>query len=304
MKEDFAPIISVVIVNYNTRELLLNCLHSLQRSTEELQIIVVDNASQDGSAEAIRSMFPEIELLALSENRGFCAGNNMGIARACGTYVLILNPDTEIEAGTLSCMANFMDRHPEYDGCTGHLHYPNISGEEIGTQLTCSRIPTFPFLLLQCSALGSLFPRKRKQVWQDYNYGGWLRETDADVEVVPGSCFMMRRGRFQYDERFFLYLSEESYFAQRLKEGCGWRLRYLSAARVLHHESSSTRSRFAQRIFFVTVLHTSDCISGDSPGRFGGFARCPCASRWSCARAVKGPPARNAPRTISASLCR
>ena len=247
MRGERAPRVSVVIVNYNTRELLLSCLRSLKRSTEDLQIVVVDNASQDGSPEAVRTAFPEVQLLALPENRGFCRGNNIGIERSCGKYVLILNPDTEVETSALTLMADFMDHNPEYDGCTGQLHHPKFSG---GTQLTCSRIPTFRFLLLQSSALGSWLRGRRRKLWQDYNYGGWSRESDADVEVVPGSCFMMRRGTFRYDERFFLYFGEESFFAQRLKAGRGWRLRYLSTARVLHHESSSTRSRFARRIFF------------------------------------------------------
>ncbi|MCY3934589.1 MAG: glycosyltransferase family 2 protein [Chloroflexi bacterium] len=128
MKGERAPRVSVVIVNYNTRELLLSCLRSLKRSTEDLQIVVVDNASQDGSPEAVRTAFPEVQLLALPENQGFCRGNNIGIERSCGKYVLILNPDTEIESSTLTLMADFMDHNPEYDGCTGQLHHPKFSG--------------------------------------------------------------------------------------------------------------------------------------------------------------------------------
>ena len=224
---------------------MLACLRALSRSPEDLQIIVVDNASKDGSAEAVRSEFPHVELLAMPENRWYCGGNNLGLARAKGKYVMLLNPDTEIEADSLAHMVDFMERNPEYDGCTGQLYSPN--GE---IQQTGSRVPTYPYLLLQYSVLGHLLPGSRKKLWQKHSYEEWNRETDHDIAVMPGSYYLMRCDTLQWDERFLLYFVEDSFSARRARAGSGWRFRYLSAARILHHESSSTRNRFAQRIFF------------------------------------------------------
>ena len=245
MSEEQKPKLSVVIVNYNTREDVLACLSFLSRSPEDLQIIVVDNASRDGSAEAIRSEFPQVELLAMPENRWYCGGNNLGLARAQGKYVMLLNPDTEIEADSLTYMIDFMERNPEYDGCTGQMYYPDAVIQQTG-----SRISTFPYLLLQYSVLGILFPGLQKKLWRKQSYEGWKRETDRDIEVMPGSCYLIRRGAFQYDERYLLYFGEDSFSAGRAGTGSGLRYRFLSAARILHHESSSTRNRFSQRIFF------------------------------------------------------
>ena len=239
------PKLTVVIVNYNTRDLVLACLRSLSLSSEDPQIIVVDNASDDGSAEAVRSEFPHVELLAMPENRWYCGGNNLGLVRAEGKYVMLLNPDTEIEADSLTYMVDFMEWNPEYDGCTGQLHFPD------GTiQQTCSGIPNYPYLLLQYSVLRYLFPNLQKNFWQKHSYAGWERETDRDIEVMPGSCYLVRRGIFQYDERYLLYFGEDTFSTVHARAGSTLRFHFLSKARILHHESSSTRNRSSQRIFF------------------------------------------------------
>lgn len=248
MSEEQTPKLSVVIVNYNTREDVLACLRALSRSPEDLQIIVVDNASHDGSAEAVRSEFPHVELLAMPENRWYCGGNNLGLARAKGKYVMLLNPDTEIEVDSLTHMVDFMERNLEYDGCTGQLYYPN--GE---IQQTGSRVPTYPYLLLQYSVLGHLLTGLRKKHWHTHYYREWKRETDRDIAVMPGSCYLVRRGVFRFDERSLLYFGEDSFSASGARSGTGLRFRYLSEARILHHEGGSTRNRFAQRIFFCDL---------------------------------------------------
>ena len=245
MSEDRAPRLSIVIVNYNTREDLRACLRALTRASETPQIIVVDNASQDGSAAAVRSEFPAVELLAFPENRWYCGGNNLGLARARGKYAMLLNPDTEIEVDALTRLVDFMEQQPDYDGCTGQMYYPDGAIQQTG-----SRIPTFSYLLLQYSALGRLLSGARMKLWQRHSYGDWERETDRDIAVMPGSCFLMRREALRLDERYLLYFWEDAHSAARRKAGRALRFRYLSAARIMHHESSSTRNRLAQRIFF------------------------------------------------------
>ncbi len=88
------------------------------------------------------------------------------------------------------------------------------------------------------------------KLWQRHSYADWERKTDRDIAVMPGSCFLMRRGALRLDERYLLYFWEDSHSAARRKAGRALRFRYLSAARIMHHESSSTRNRLAQRIFF------------------------------------------------------
>ncbi|MEM6530296.1 MAG: glycosyltransferase family 2 protein, partial [Chloroflexota bacterium] len=136
--------LSVVIVNYNTRDLLRDCLQSLKNSTIAPEVIVVDNASSDGSPAMVADEFPGVRLLAQSENTWFCGGNNIGICVATGKYVLLLNPDTAAAPDALEKLVAYLDAHPETAGVTAQLHYP---GGEI--QRTCSRIPTFAYLLAQ-----------------------------------------------------------------------------------------------------------------------------------------------------------
>ena len=245
MSEASAPRLSIVIVNYQTREDLLACLRAFRQSSEPAQVIVVDNASADGSAAAVRAEFPEVELLALPENHWYCAGNNLGLARARGQFALLLNPDTEVAADALRRMVDFLAANPQYDGCTAQLRYPDGV-----IQRTGSRRPTFAYLCWQYSALGWLWPGRRRARWRHHSYGEWPRESDRDIAVMPGSCYLMRRGELRLDERYLLYFWEDAHAAARQRAGRPLRIRYLSAARVLHHESRSTRNRRAQRVFF------------------------------------------------------
>ena len=113
--------ISVVIANWNTRELLRKCISSIYEKTKKVryQIIVVDNGSQDNSKEMLREEFPDVRIIANKENRGFSRANNQGIRKSTGRYVLLLNSDTEFNNDVLSIMVNFLDRHPNIgaSGC-------------------------------------------------------------------------------------------------------------------------------------------------------------------------------------------
>ena len=212
---------------------------------------MVDNGSRDGSAEAVRAQFPQVELLALPENRWYCAANNLGLAKARGTYALLLNPDTQIEVDAAHILTEFMERHPQYHGCTGQLYGP--SGD---IQRTGSRLPNYPTLLLLYSALGWVLPWWRRALLRHYQYADWDRNSDRDIEVMPGSCFLARRENLRLDERFWLYFPEDAYAARRER---GRRFRYVSAARIQHRAQGSTRNRRAQRVFFrdlATYLRT------------------------------------------------
>ncbi len=239
------PDLSVIIVNYNTCDLLRNCLLSLRECGGlALEIIVVDNASTDGSAAMVRDDFPEARLLAQTMNTWYCGGNNIGLRAARADYALLLNPDTEVAPDALALMLRFLREHPDYVGVTGQLRYPAGS-----LQLTCARVPTFQNLLLNYSLLGYLLPALKRSLQAHTLYADWDRESDRDVAAIPGACTMMRREDSLLDDDLLLYFPEETLARRHQKP-----MRFLAAARVLHHEKSATRGWFATRIFFRDLL--------------------------------------------------
>lgn len=232
--------LSVVIVNYNTCALLRACLVSLQAATPLPQIIVVDNASSDGSAAMVRAEFPAVRLLAQTENTWFCGGNNIGIQAAQGEFVLLLNPDTVVAPDALAKMTTFLAAHPDYAGVTARLVYPD------GTvQKTCSRIPTFAYLLLNHTPLGMICSGWKSRLNAHHWYGAWQRDVDFDVEVVPGSCTLMRRGEIRLNAALRLYFPEDD-LARRVRRP----FRFLANAHIEHYEKAATRNWRAVQIYF------------------------------------------------------
>lgn len=223
--------LSIVIVSYNTHADLRTCLIALEACTPRPEIIVVDNASIDGSGDMVRLEFPGVQLLALSENRWFSGGNNAGIRAARGDYVLLLNPDTIPNSAALNAMVSFLDEHPDYDGVTCRLRYPDGR-----IQRTCSQRSTFAYLV-RAHILGTGV--------SNHWYNGWQRDTDRDVSVVPGSCLMTRREGFRLDERFKLYFVEDD---------LPGRYRFLAGVSIVHREKSSTRNWQATRVYFADML--------------------------------------------------
>jgi len=239
------PDLSVVIVSYNTRELLRSCLLSLRASQGlALDIIVVDNASHDGSVAMLQRDFPDVRALPQRQNTWYCGGNNIGIRAAEAELVLLLNPDTEVAPDALARMVQFLRRQPDYAGATAQLRYPDGS-----IQPTCARIPSYAYLLLNYSILGTLFRAARQRQRDTVLYAGWPRESDRDVEVLPGACTLMRQRDIRLDEDLRLYFPEEA-LAQKTRG----RFRYLSAARITHHEKSSTGDWRARQNFFRDML--------------------------------------------------
>jgi hypothetical protein len=232
--------LSVVIVNYNTCALLRACLASLQHATLFPEIIVVDNASSDGSADMVRAEFPDVTLLAQTQNRWFCGGNNMGIQAAQHEFILLLNPDTVVAPDALEKMTAFLATQPEYAGVTARLVYPD------GTvQKTCSRIPTFAYLLLNHTVVGMMFSGWKKRLNAHQWYSDWQRDSDFDVEVVPGSCTLMRRNEIWLNDRLWLYFPEDD-IARRVQRP----FRFLADAHIEHYEKAATRNWRATEIYF------------------------------------------------------
>ncbi|MCL4248521.1 MAG: glycosyltransferase family 2 protein [Anaerolineae bacterium] len=237
--------LSVVVVNYNTREDLRACLHALRGSSLQPEIIVVDNASSDDSAAMVRSEFGEVKLIAPGRNTWYCGGNNLGVAAAEKDYVLLLNPDTVVQPDALAVMLTFLEMHSDYAGVTMQLRYPDGA-----IQRTCSRRLTLEYLLLTHTVLGWLLPGARRTAEAAHWYAGWERDRDYDVETMPGSCTLMRRNDLEYDEDLLLYFPEDD-LARRFT---GRKFRFLASTYITHREKSATRSWHAIEIYYRDLM--------------------------------------------------
>ncbi len=234
--------LSIVIVNWNVRELLRRCLRAVARSSSteppkrlSMQVIVVDNASSDGSVAMLRSEFPEVNLIANEENRGFTKGNNQGVALSAGRYVLLLNPDTEVLDDALGEMVAYMDDHPGV-GALG----PQLIYADGRVQSSRRRFPGMDTAFLESTFWQQSFPHSR--VLSRYYVLDRADDEIQEVDWLVGACLLLRRKALDevgpLDERFFMY-SEEMDWCYRAKRQ-GWKVVYLPTARVIHHEGKSS----------------------------------------------------------------
>ena len=219
--------LSVLIVNWNTRDLLRACLHSLRAhpATEGMETIVVDNASADGSERMVSAEFPDVDLVASPVNTGYARGNNLAFARAKGDRLLTLNPDTEVFAGTLDAALDALDRHPEAGAVAARLVGPD--GE---TQRSVRGFPTASNLFGDAYRLPNF----------DY-------EAEGPAPQPMGTFLLFRREaleavgdpRSPFDEGFPIFFNEVD-LLKRLRDA-GWSTVYTPAAKLLHHGGESTK---------------------------------------------------------------
>ena len=210
MKSD----ISIIIVSYNTRSLLVACLRSIAatRGNLRLEVIVVDNASGDGSASAMGE-FAFAHVIANASNVGFGAANNQGVAASTGRYVLLLNSDTEIRGNCLEGMLSFADTHPAVAAFGCRVLYPD------GTlQRSCMLFRSLTNLTLFATGLSKIFPRSRFYGRELMSW--WTFNEARIVEVIVGCFMLIRRSAIDeigmFDERFFMY-AEEVDWCKRLQ---------------------------------------------------------------------------------------
>ena len=231
--------LSVIIVNYNVRQFLENALQSVQRALAGIQaeVFVVDNASDDGSADMVRRNFPGVILLENTANVGFARANNLALRRATGNYLLLLNPDTVVQEDTFRAMLGFFESHPDAGlaGCT-------ILNPDGTLQLPCRRsFPTPWVAFTKISGLSALFPRSR--IFGKYNLTYLDPDKTYPVDAVSGSFMMLRREVFEtvggLDEAFFMY-GEDLDWCYRIK-GSGYKVYYVAATKIVHFKGQSTR---------------------------------------------------------------
>src|SRR3989442_4548563 len=231
-------VISIVIVSLNTAPELVACFESLARCAAALphEIIVLDNGSSDGSVEALQKRFPAVQVIANRENLGFSKANNPALPLARGEYVLFLNPDSEMQPGTLERMLAELAGFPER-AAVG----PRVRKQHQFISPNCARrLPTLWTELSNLLWLDRVFPRSRLLAWQ--HYAPWAGTTDRDVECLLGAAMLCRTDQVRalggFDESVPLYLDDMD-LCKRLGE-LG-RLRCLSGATVLHHYSVNAR---------------------------------------------------------------
>ena len=199
--------LSVILLNWNTRDLLRESLQSLLDQPPGLstQIIVADNASEDGSREMVRDLFPNVTLLTNPGNIGFGAGNNAALPLARGRYVLFLNSDTKVTACALQTLVTYADAHPDI-GILG----PKLLNADGSLQYSCRQYPNLATGFFRNTPLGRLFPRNRFA--SDYLMQRWDHATPRDVDWVSGAALMMRRTLLDqigaFDEDFYMYCED------------------------------------------------------------------------------------------------
>lgn len=224
--------LSVIIVNWNTKNLLCQCLDSLNQVVKkiEMEIFVVDNGSMDGSGETIRKRFPVVKLIENQTNVGFAKANNQALRLAKGKYALLLNPDTQIKRGAIEEMISFMSAHPEVGGVGGQLL--NSDGSK---QNSIANFPSLATELLNKSLLRWLFPEKFPG--KEKSYLGPI-----EVDSVIGACMMVRREAMEQvgllDEDYFLFL-EETDWCYRMKKA-SLKIYHIPQAEIFHFQGRST----------------------------------------------------------------
>lgn len=245
--------LTVVIVSYNVKDYVTQCLLSLRRSVADadVEVCVVDNHSHDGTVDYLRSRFPEVNLIASNHNLGFARANNMAIRQTESEYVLLLNPDTIVGERTISQCLDFMEKHP----AAGAVGVRMLKADGSDAQESRRGLPTPAVAFYKMSGLCSRFPRSRRFGRYYMGYLSW--DEAARIEVVSGAFCLLRREALEavglLDEDFFMY-GEDIDLSYRLLKG-GYENWYMPE-RILHYKGESTqKSSFRYvHVFYDAML--------------------------------------------------
>jgi len=231
--------ISIVIVNYNVKYFLEQCLHSVRKASHDIsfEVFVVDNNSVDGSCAMIREKFPEVHLIENNENLGFSKANNQAMRLSSGRYILLLNPDTVIEEDTLTKCLDHMEKNPD----TGALGVRMIDGKGNFLPESKRSFPTPRIAFYKVFGFSRIFPKSR--VFSRYHLGYLDEKKMNDVEVLPGAFMLLRKTALDkvglLDEDFFMY-GEDIDISYRLMRA-GFRNVYFPETTIIHYKGESTR---------------------------------------------------------------
>lgn len=232
--------LSVIIVSFNVRDFLYQTLHSIQRSLRGIpaEIIVVDNASWDGSVTMLQKDFPSVTLIANKSNLGFAKANNLAIEKSRGKYLVFINPDTIVQEDTFKTLLDFYTNHPEAGmiGC-------KILNPDGSLQLACRRsIPTPWVGFTKLVGLSKLFPNSK--IFGKYNLTYLNPNQITEVEAISGSFMMTQRSVIDqveyFDERFFMF-GEDLDMCHRIRIA-GWKIYYVPTTQIIHYKGTSSKT--------------------------------------------------------------
>lgn len=245
--------LSIVILNYRTRGLLRQCLKGLVKTSSKYkrEIIVVDNASHDGTADMIAREFPGVRCIESSTNCGYGPGNNIGIRAAKGRYIAIMNPDIVVLDDSHDRLIEYLDAHADVGIVAPQLKNPNGS-----IQFSCYRFPSPMIPIYRRTPLGKLSAGKRAVA--SYLMSDWDHAEEREVDWVLGGCFMMQRNMIDqiglFDERFFLYFDDTDICRRAWEHG--WKVVYFPSASFVHlHRRESAGALFKSLMNKVTRIH-------------------------------------------------
>lgn len=230
--------LSIIIVSYNTKELLADCLTSVNTAIKDIkaEVFVVDNNSRDGTALMVKEKFQEVTLIANSQNLGFSKANNQAIKKARGKYVLILNPDTRVLPDTFTKMIKFMDKNPQAGIATPRVELPNGN-----LDVDCRRhFPTPWRSFCHFSGLSKIF--KGSKLFDQYNYGYLSDQNEHEVDACVGAFMIIPKKAIQkvgmLDEDFFFY-GEDLDWCWRFREA-GYKIIYTPLTKIIHYKGASS----------------------------------------------------------------
>lgn len=246
-------LLSVIIVNYNVKYYLGQCLHSLTKALEgiESEVLVVDNHSDDGSVEYLKPIFPNVRFVHCSHNMGFSRANNIGIRQSSGEYVLMVNPDTIIGEDVIGDALNFMRTHVE----AGGVGVKMLKADGNNAMESRRGLPTPMTAFYKMSGLCARFPEHHKLAHYYMSYLSW--DEPHRIEVISGAFFMIRRKAYNevggLDEDYFMY-GEDIDLSCRLL-GNGWQNWYLPLC-ILHYKGESTQKTSFRyvHVFYESML--------------------------------------------------
>lgn len=232
------PELSIIVVNWNTRDLTLACLRSLFDQTREtaFEVLLVDNGSHDGSAAAIAAAFPQVRLFAETRNHGFAAANNLAALHAKGRYILLLNSDTEVLDGAVDRLMAFARATPQARIWGGRTVFAD---GRLNPQSAWGRVTLWSTL---CFALGLTKAFPDSPLFNPEGLGGWDRGSERAVDIVSGCFFLIEAGLWRdlggFDPLFFMYGEEADLCARARRQGAAPRV--TPDATIIHHGGAST----------------------------------------------------------------
>lgn len=254
--------LSIIIVNYNTKELLLDCLHSLflaERKGFTIEIFIVDNGSTDGSVEQVKKEiaknkknWPKLEIVENKRNLGFARANNLGIKKSLGRYILFLNPDTVVEKKTLSYMVKFMDKHKEVGAATCRVELKNGQLDQ-----ACHRgFPTPWNSFCYFSGLEKIF--RRNPVFSGYSLSYLPLDAVHEIDSGCGAFLIVRREAGGavgwWDEDYFWY-GEDLDVCYRIKQK-GWKIMFVPHVKIIHYKGAASGIKSQTQKFSTASLVT------------------------------------------------